>query len=85
MKTKHFKNFCPHTNSEMEISVLYQETLMTGTLTRHFKKVDFTCPKFSECPYGKKDCPLFGLAQTSFQFCTAPDLFGAFEFVFFKS
>ena len=33
MKTKHFKNLCPHTNSEMEISVLYQEVPMTGTLS----------------------------------------------------
>ena len=66
MKTKRFKNLCPHTNSEMEISVLYQEVPMTGTLTRHFKKVDFTCPKFSECPYDKRDCALFRSAQTSF-------------------
>ena len=50
----------------MEISVLYQEVPMTGTLTRHFKKVDFTCPKFSECPYDKRDCALFRSAQTSF-------------------
>ena len=38
MKTKRFKNLCPHTNSKMEISVLYKEVPMTGTLTRHFKK-----------------------------------------------
>ena len=38
MKTKRFKNLCPHTNSEMEISVLYQEVPMTGTLTQTFQK-----------------------------------------------
>lgn len=85
MKTKRFKNLCPHTNSEMEISVLYQEVPMTGTLTRHFKKVDFTCPKFSECPYDKRDCALFRFSSNFFLTFIAPDLFGAFEFIFFKS
>jgi len=65
MKTKRFKNLCPHTNSEMEISVLYQEVPMTGTLTKHFKKSDFTCSKLSACPYGQKKCPVFLSAQTS--------------------
>lgn len=65
MKTKHFKNLCPHTNSEMEISVLYQEVPMTGTLTKHFKKSDFICPKLSACPYGQKKCPVFLSAPTS--------------------
>ena len=65
MKTKRFKNLCPHTNSEMEISVLYQEVPMTGTLTKHFKKSDFICPKLSACPYGQKKCPVFLSAPTS--------------------
>lgn len=65
-KTKCFKDVCPHTNSDMEISVLYQEVLMTGTLTKHFKKVDFTCPKLSECPYGKRECSVFRSARISF-------------------
>lgn len=65
MKTKRFKNLCPHTNSEMEISVLYQEVPMTGTLTKHFKKSDFICSKLSAYPYGQKKCPVFLSAPTS--------------------
>ena len=59
LKTKHFKAVCPYTNSEMEISILCQRIHKTQTLNKHYKKMDFSCPKISECTYGKRNCPLF--------------------------
>ena len=53
LKTKHFKAVCPYTNSEMEISILCQRIHKTQTLNKHYKKMDFSCPKISECTYGK--------------------------------
>ena len=52
LKTKHFKAVCPYTNSEMEISILCQRIHKTQTLNKHYKKMDFSCPKISECTYG---------------------------------
>lgn len=51
LKTKHFKAVCPYTNSEMEISILCQRIHKTQTLNKHYKKMDFSCPKISECTY----------------------------------
>ena len=59
LKTKHFKAVCPYTNSEMEISILCQRIHKTQTLNKHYKKMYFSCPKISECTYGKRNCPLF--------------------------
>ena len=56
LKTKHFKAVCPYTNSEMEISILCQRIQKTQTLNKHYKKMDFSCPKISECTYGKRNC-----------------------------
>ena len=66
LKTKHFKAVCPYTNSEMEISILCQRIHKTQTLNKHYKKMDFSCPKISECTYGKRNCPLFQSAYVLF-------------------
>ena len=75
LKTKHFKAVCPYTNSEMEISILCQRIHKTQTLNKHYKKMDFPCPKISEMYLWKKKLSTFPVRLSTIY---GTDLFGAF-------